>query len=95
MTTENMKQVVTPIDSLYDVVFGTLWELKEAVDKAYEELGNVTISGDVVEFFEIVYREKTPEEIECEKLMAKYEKENASRNWELVAKKYGWKYDHE
>ena len=95
MNTENMKRVVTPIDSLYDVVFGTLWELKEAVDKAYEELGNVAITGDVVEFLEISYREKTPEEIECEKLTTKYEKENARRNWEIVAKKYGWKYDHE
>ena len=88
-----MKQVVTPIDSLYDVVFDTLLELKEAVDRAYEELGNVRISGDVVEFFGISYREKTPEEIQCEKLTEKYEKENARRNWEIVAKKYGWKYE--
>jgi hypothetical protein len=53
----------------------------------------VKIRGDYVEFFEISYREKTPEEIECEKLTAKYEKENARRNWEIVAKKYGWKYE--
>ena len=85
-----MKEVELPIATLYDVTFDTLWELKEAVDKAYEELGNITISGDVVKFFGISYREKTPEEIQCEKLM---EKENARRNWEIVAKKYGWKYE--
>ena len=90
-----MKQVVAPIDSLYDVVFDTLLELKEAVDRAYEELGDVRISGDVVEFFKIVYREKNPEEIKYEALMAKYEEENARRNWEATAKAYGWKYECE
>jgi hypothetical protein len=88
-----MKEVELPITSLYDVSFDSLLELKEAVDKAYEKRGNVKIRGDYVEFFEISYREKTPEEIECEKLTAKYEKENARRNWEIVAKKYGWKYE--
>lgn len=88
-----MKEVELPIAPLYDVTFDTLRELKEAVDAAYEELGNVKIRGDYVEFFEVAYREKTPEEIECEKLAEKRTRDTVRLQWESVAKSYGWKYD--
>ena len=93
MTTENMKEVVTPIDSLCYVNFDTLWELKEAVDQAYEELGNVTISGNYVEFYEVAYREKTPEEIESERKAKLDYEAGVRKNWETTAKAYGWKYE--
>ena len=80
-----MKEVELPIAPLYDVTFDTLWELKEAVDKAYKKLGNVEIRGNCVEFFEVAYLEKTPEEIESER--------KAREDWERTAKAYGWKYE--
>ena len=92
MTTENMKQVVTPIDSLYDVEFDTLLELKNVVNRVYEEIGDVEIVGDIA-VHSITYREKTHEEIE-EEYNSKVKYEAAVRkNWERTAKAYGWKYE--
>ena len=93
MTTENMKEVELPIASLYDVAFDTLLELKDAVDKAYEKRGNVKIRGDYVEFFEVAYREKTPEEIESERKAKLDYEAGVRKNWETTAKAYGWKYE--
>lgn len=92
MNTENMKQMVAPIESLYDIEFDTLLELKDAVNKVYEEIGNVEVVGDIA-MHSITYREKTPEEIESEReAKLKYEA-GVRKNWEATAKAYGWKYE--
>lgn len=95
MTTENMKEVERSIYPLYDVTFDTLWEFKKAVDAAYEELGNVKIRGNYVEFYEVAYQEKTPEEIESERRAELKYKAGVRKDWEATAKVYGWKYECE
>jgi uncharacterized protein VirK/YbjX len=90
-----MKEVERSIYPLYDVTFDTLWEFKKAVDAAYEELGNVKIRGNYVEFYEVAYREKTPEEIESERRAELKYKAGVRKDWEATAKVYGWKYECE
>ena len=92
---ENTKRVYRPIYGLFNSYVCTLGQLKELVDAAVIEHGDVELAGweYSIELEAVTYREKSHEEIEKEqeyqqRLLAKEREE-----WEEIAIKHGWKYE--